>query len=103
MDRIKEWLGTLTREKLEDYRVKLMIAFFIGLAFWGGGAILLLLFEGSWLLSLLSGLGKIVFWVCLIGYLVSGVACLFVSSKGFGKNKRVDDGSDVRISVRRND
>ena len=87
---IKKWLSSLDREKLEGIRTKCMIAFFIGLFCWLGGALLLLLIPNSWLLSSVSFLGKIVFWVCLIAYILSGIAFLLIPSKKWNKRDEED-------------
>ena len=102
MKKIKDYLSSLDRRELEELRTKVMIAFFIGLFCWLGGAILMLLLPGSLLISFVSWAGKVVFWVGLIIYLVSGVGCMFIpTSKKKGKKKiKIIDTDDEDINLR---
>lgn len=90
---MKEFLSKLDRSTLEEWRTRLMVAFFIALFCWIGGALLGLLLPHSWLMKAISVLGKIVFWIGLIGYLVTGVICFFVK----GSRKSFRDLSDDDI------
>ena len=93
---MKKILSKLNKPVLEEWRTKIMIAFFIALFCWLGGAVLGLLLPKSWLIEFILKAGKTVFWIGLIAYILSGIVCLFIPSKREDKKLRPPSDEEIR-------